>query len=260
MTLPNSPSTDPEMLPRPDGQSVAYHHTAGSTPGVIFCSGFMSDMEGTKATILEQALTGLGRSYTRFDYLGHGQSTGHFEDGTISRWTDDALAVLDECTAGPQIVVGSSMGGWIGLRMALLRPDRVKGFIGIAAAPDFTARMKEDMPPEGLKDIEEKGFWAQPSEYSDEPYVITRKLLEDGPRNFVMTGPLGITCPVHLLQGMKDDSVPWETALRIQDALQGEDVVTTLIKNGDHRLSEADDLNRLIMATERLCMKVEATL
>ncbi|MEP3247802.1 MAG: alpha/beta hydrolase [Sneathiella sp.] len=254
MTHPNTP----DMLPRPDGQSVAYHHTPGDAPGVLFCSGFMSDMDGTKATALEQAMKDLGRSYTRFDYLGHGQSTGLFTDGTISRWTDDALAVLEECTAGPQVIVGSSMGGWIGLRMALLRPDRVKGFVGIAAAPDFTTRMKADLPDEALQDLEKQGYWEQPSEYSDDPYIITRKLLEDGSRNFVMDNPMDISCPVHLLQGMKDDSVPWKTALAIQEAITSDDVVVTLVKNGDHRLSERDDIDRLIITVERLCGRLEA--
>ena len=235
----------PSMLARPDGQSLAYHHTAGFSPGVIFCSGFMSDMEGTKATALEKAMTALHRSYTRFDYLGHGQSTGNFTEGTISRWTDDALAILDDCTAGPQIIVGSSMGGWIGLRMAQLRPERIAGFVGIATAPDFTTRSGKDA-------IESKGFWEQPSEYADEPYVITKKLLDDGPRNFLLNGPIDVTCPVHLLQGMKDESVPWETALKIQEALVSEDVTVSLIKSGDHRLSEPDDITRLILATERI--------
>ncbi|MCC3304190.1 alpha/beta fold hydrolase [Sneathiella sp. HT1-7] len=242
----------PSMLARPDGQSLAYHHTAGFSPGVIFCSGFMSDMEGTKATALEKAMTALHRSYTRFDYLGHGQSTGNFTEGTISRWTDDALAILDDCTAGPQIIVGSSMGGWIGLRMAQLRPERIAGFVGIATAPDFTTRMWDDMPQSGKDAIESKGFWEQPSEYAEEPYVITKKLLDDGPRNFLLNGPIDVTCPVHLLQGMKDESVPWETALKIQEALVSEDVTVSLIKSGDHRLSEPDDITRLILATERI--------
>ena len=246
-------STDtPSMLPRPDGQSLAYRHTPGFSPGVIFCPGFMSDMEGTKATALEKAMTSRHRSFTRFDYLGHGQSTGNFTDGTISRWTDDALAVLDDCTAGPQIIVGSSMGGWIGLRMALLRPERIAGFVGIAAAPDFTTRMWNDMPEDGKKAIETNGFWEQPSEYSDEPYIITKKLLDDGPRNFLLDGPINVACPVHLLQGMKDDSVPWETALKIQEALLSENVIVSLIKNGDHRLSEPDDIARLIQVTESI--------
>lgn len=243
----------PDLLARPDGQSIAYHHTPGEAPGVIFCSGFMSDMEGTKATALEQAMKELGRCYTRFDYLGHGQSTGHFPDGTISRWTDDALAVLEECTAGPQVVVGSSMGGWIGLRMALLRPDRIKGFVGIAAAPDFTARMEADMPADAKKIMEDQGYWEEPSEYSDEPYIISKKLIKDGRRNFVLGGEIDINCPVHLLQGMKDDSVPWQTAITIQEQLASDDVVVTLVKNGDHRLSEVEDLNRLVLAVERIC-------
>ncbi|WP_169567170.1 alpha/beta fold hydrolase [Sneathiella limimaris] len=246
----------PELLQRPDGQSIAYHHSAGESAGVIFCSGFMSDMEGTKAIALEAAMQGIGRSYTRFDYLGHGQSTGNFTDGCISRWTDDALAVLDNCTAGPQVIVGSSMGGWIGLRMALLRPDRVAGFVGIAAAPDFTLRMRADMSDEAKADIERQGYWEEPTEYSDEPYTITRKLLDDGDRNLVMQGDIPFDGPVHLLQGMKDDSVPWETALQIQEKLTSTDVDVTLVKDGDHRLSEQDDINRLFIAVETVCAKV----
>jgi pimeloyl-ACP methyl ester carboxylesterase len=246
----------PEMLQRPDGQSIAYHHTAGESAGVIFCSGFMSDMQGTKALALESAMKTIGRSYTRFDYLGHGQSTGNFQDGSISRWTDDALAVLDECTAGPQVIVGSSMGGWIGLRMALLRPDRVAGFVGIAAAPDFTLRMRADMSADALADIERQGYWKEPSEYSDEPYTITKKLLDDGDRNLVMQNHIPFDGPVHLLQGMKDESVPWQTAMDIQEKLISEDVVVSLIKQGDHRLSEEDDINRLILAVESVCSRL----
>ncbi len=246
----------PEMLQRPDGQSIAYHHTAGESAGVIFCSGFMSDMQGTKALALESAMKTIGRSYTRFDYLGHGQSTGNFQDGCISRWTDDALAVLDECTAGPQVIVGSSMGGWIGLRMALLRPDRVAGFVGIAAAPDFTTRMRSDMSEDALADIERQGYWEEPSEYSEEPYIITKKLLDDGDRNLVMQNHIPFDGPVQLLQGMKDDSVPWQTAMDIQEKLSSEDVVVSLIKNGDHRLSEQDDINRLILSVESVCSRL----
>ncbi|WP_025897739.1 alpha/beta fold hydrolase [Sneathiella glossodoripedis] len=249
--------SQPEMLQRPDGQSIAYHHSAGEGPGVIFCSGFMSDMQGTKALALEKAMKTIGRSYTRFDYLGHGQSTGNFEDGCISRWTDDALAILDDCTAGPQVIVGSSMGGWIGLRMALLRPDRIAGFVGIAAAPDFTLRMRATMSESALADIERQGFWKEPTEYSDEPYTITKKLLDDGDRNLVMQSPIPFDGPVHLLQGMKDDSVPWKTALDIQEKLTSTDVVVTLVKEGDHRLSDADDINRLILAVESVCSRIQ---
>lgn len=251
--------THPELLSRPDGQSIAYHHSAGDSPGVIFCAGFMSDMEGTKALALEQAMRTLGRSYTRFDYFAHGQSTGHFEDGTISRWTDDALAILDECTAGPQVVVGSSMGGWIGLRMAMLRPDRVKGFVGIAAAPDFTKRMKADLTEEAKQDIERDGFWREPTEYSDEPYIISKKLLDDGDRNFVMETEIPFDGPVHLLQGMKDDSVPWQTALDIQNNISSNDVTVNLIKDGDHRLSEPSEINNLIWSVETVSSKVAAS-
>lgn len=247
----------PDYLQRPDGHAIAYHHSAGKSPGVIFCPGFMSDMDGTKATALEAAMIADGRSYTRFDYFGHGQSTGNFADGCLSHWIDDALAILNQCTAGPQIVVGSSMGGWVGLRMALLEPARIVGFIGIAAAPDFTKHMWDTMSDENKTQIEEQGYFEEETEYGDDPYIITKKLIEDGSRNFVLEGPLAINCPVHLLQGMKDDSVPWQTTLNIQEALESEDVTLSLTKNGDHRLSEPEDISRLIGAVNNMCDKLE---
>lgn len=199
-----------------------------------------------------------GRSYTRFDYFGHGQSTGNFKEGCLSRWIDDALAILNECTAGPQIIVGSSMGGWVGLRMALLEPQRITGFVGIAAAPDFTKHMWNTMTDAHKAEIEEKGFFEEETEYGDDPYIITKKLIEDGSRNFVLGGPLPISCPVHLLQGMKDDSVPWQTALDIQQALISDDVIVNLSKSGDHRLSEPEDINRLIDAVNHMCSNLDA--
>jgi pimeloyl-ACP methyl ester carboxylesterase len=247
----------PDYLKRPDGQSIAYHHSAGKSPGVIFCPGFMSDMDGTKATALESAMQAVGRSYTRFDYFGHGQSTGIFADGCLSHWIDDALAILDECTAGPQVVVGSSMGGWVGLRMAQLKPERIHGFVGIAAAPDFTKRMAVAFTEAQKAELEDRGYFEEETEYGDDPYIITKKLIDDGNRNFVLERQLDINCPVHLLHGMKDASVPWQTPLDIQEALTTEEVIVTLTKNGDHRLSEPEDIDRLVKAVCDMCEKIE---
>jgi pimeloyl-ACP methyl ester carboxylesterase len=237
----------PARLTRPDGETVAYVRTAGVGPGVMFLGGFKSDMTGTKATALEAACRERGRAFVRFDYLGHGASSGDFEAGTIGRWAEDAVAVLDAQTEGPQVLIGSSMGGWIMLLAALARPDRVAGLIGIAAAPDFTRRMMEEELNDAQRALlETQGRLEMPSEYDEEPYVFTRALIEDGNRRCLLDGGVDLTCPLRLLQGMRDDAVPWQTALRLAEAYAGDDVAVTLIKAGDHRLSEPADIARLI--------------
>ena len=208
-------------------------------------TGFMSDMNGSKALALEQLCHELGHAFLRFDYQGHGKSSGKFTDGTISIWAEDALAALDQLTEGPQVIVGSSMGGWIMLLTALARPERVAGLVGISAAPDFT----EDLLPNQLTatqlaEIDEKGEIIISSEFED-PYIITKPLLEDGARHLILRQEIPLDCPVRLLHGLEDNSVPWETALKIQRMLRSTDVEVTLIKNGDHRLSTEVDLARL---------------
>jgi pimeloyl-ACP methyl ester carboxylesterase len=246
-------ATNPSLLARPDGHSVAYHHSPGKSPGVIFLGGLMSDMTGTKAVALEQALAMMGRGYTRFDYFGHGQSTGKFENGTISRWTDDVIAVLDEVTSGPQVLVGSSLGGWLMLLAALARPERVQGLVGIAAAPDFTPRMWEEFDDAAREELRTKGVYRRPSEYSEEPYPISMALIEDGNRNLLLERPIPISLPVRLLHGMRDEDVPWQTSLTLAERLESDDVAVTLVKNGDHRLSTPHDIARLVTVVERLC-------
>ena len=230
------------------GTKIAYHRLAGrdaGAPGLIFLGGFMSDMEGTKALALETYARERGLAYLRFDYQGHGVSSGRFEDGTIGLWAEDAIAAIDHLTEGPQIVVGSSMGGWIALLLALARPERVSALVGIAAAPDFTEVMWRDFEPEARKAIEETGVWELPSDYSDEPYLITRALIEDGRERCLLSGPIPLRCPVRLLQGIEDTAVPWRTALKVMESLESEDVEVILIKSGDHRLSGDRDLARL---------------
>ena len=243
---------NPQFLHRPAAPSIAYHHTAGKTPGVIFCSGFMSDMTGTKAMALEAACRDSGRQYTRFDYSGHGQSGGAFTDGTIGQWAGDAQDILDEVTEGPQIVVGSSMGGWIMLLLARARPGRMAGLVGIAPAPDFVLRMWDGFSDDIKEALRRDGVYKRPSEYSDEPYAITMNLIEDGRQHLVLQEPLKLDCPVRILHGMRDPDVPWRDSLELVERLQCEDVVLTYVKSGDHRLSEPDDIARLVATVEEL--------
>lgn len=239
----------------PQKRRLAYRRSAGRGPGLVWLGGFRSDMEGGKATRLHDWADSEGRGFLRFDYSGHGASSGDFQDGTIGDWLDDALAAIDGLTEGPQILVGSSMGGWIALHAALARPDRVAGLILLAPAPDFTERlMRPQLPAEALAAIENAGLWMQPSPYDPEPTPITRRLLEDGAQRLLLDrGGIPITAPVRILQGMQDPDVPWRHALRLVDEIESEDVTFTLIKDGDHRLSREEDLDRLIAAAKALC-------
>ena len=203
-------------------------------------------MTGTKALFLEEYCRQRGRAYVRFDYFAHGQSSGDFADGTISRWRDDAVAVIDSLTEGPQILVGSSMGGWIMVLAALARPQHIAAMVGIAAAPDFTT----DLLPRRLSEtqmrtLHDKGRIVLPSPYDPGGYVYTRALVEDGNRNLVLRGEISLACPVRLLHGMADESVPWQQSLKLAERLASSDVTLTLIKDGDHRLSRDEDLARL---------------
>jgi pimeloyl-ACP methyl ester carboxylesterase len=231
-------------LDRGDGVELAWRRLPGSGPGVVFLGGFNSDMTGSKAEDLSAFCAGQGRAFLRFDYSGHGTSGGRFEDGTIGRWAADAAAVLDALTEGPQILVGSSMGGWIALLLALRRPGRVAGLVGIAAAPDFTTRIEAALPPEIRAILDRDGVWHRPSAYGD-PYPITRALLEEGRRHLLLDAPVRIDVPVRLLHGQQDPDVPWELSLQTAAALTGQDVEVTLVKDGDHRLSRPQDLRLL---------------
>jgi hypothetical protein len=245
-------SQEVDFLQRPDGERIAWRRVAGAGPTVVWLGGFRSDMTGTKAQALADWATASGRGCVRFDYLGHGESSGDFRaKGTITRWREDALAVLDELTVGPLVLVGSSMGGWIACLAAMAQPQRVAAMVLIAPAADFTEKlMAPEIPPAGLADLDRDGVWLRPSDYGD-PYPITRALLEDGARWSILGAePVPIAVPVRILQGGADPDVPWRHALELAQALKGEDVVFSLIKDGDHRLSRPQDIARLIAAVE----------
>ncbi len=248
----------PEFLERSDGAKLAYTKVAGAAPGIVFLHGLMSDRNGTKALALAEHCARAGRACISFDMYGHGASSGRFQDGNISRWTSDAVAVIDHLTEGPQILVGSSMGGWVMVRAALARPDRTAGLIGIAPGPDFTEDL---MWPEFSEmertALETKGVVDVQSDYDERPYPISRQLIEDGRENLVLRGPIPISCPVRLIHGQKDTAVPWETSMRLAEKISGDDVNVLLVKNGDHRLSGAADIDRLCMVLDELVRRVQ---
>ena len=226
-----------------EGRRLAYSQIEGAGPGVVFLGGFSSDKEGTKALDLEQWARKAGRAYLRFDYSGHGESSGDFLDGTIGDWAGDAAAIVNALADGPQVLVGSSMGGWIALLLARRMPDRIAGLVTIAAAPDFTedgywARFSEDQKAT----LEAEGQIALPSGYSDEPYTITKRLIEDGRRNLVLRDPLPLPFPVRFLQGTEDEAVSTSTALRLLEHADGPDMRLLLVKGADHRFSDSSCL------------------
>ncbi len=230
---------------RGDGVELAWALREGRGPTVAFLPGFASDMAGTKAMALDEFCAARGQAMLRLDYSGHGASGGAFADGTIGHWMSDALAVIDGVSSGPLLLVGSSMGGWIGLHVALARPDRIFALVGIAAAPDFTeSLMWQSMAPPERTRLMADGFIDVPSQYGA-PLRITRALIEDGRRHMLLANPIALRVPVRLLQGQRDDDVPWETALKLADRIAGDDVQVTLIKDGDHRLSRPEDLSLL---------------
>ena len=245
----NDVESSPKTLAREGNVHLAYHSTRGETPGVIFLGGFRSDMTGTKAIALEQACRTRGQAFVRFDYFGHGQSGGEFTDGTITRWRDDAIAVLDAASEGPQVLVGSSMGGWLMLLVALARPDRVAGLVGIAAAPDFTEDLMWSVFDSSIRTtLETEGVYLEPSAYDPEPTPITMRLIEDGRENLVLRQPIPFSGPVRLVHGMDDPDVSWQHSVRTATALTSGDVSVSLIKGGDHRLSEPHQIDQIIAA------------
>jgi pimeloyl-ACP methyl ester carboxylesterase len=227
----------PETITTPEGRRIALHRSPGAGPGVMFLGGFKSDMEGTKAVHLEAWARAEGRAFVRFDYSGHGQSSGRFEEGSIGDWAEDAAAVL-ATTTGPQVLVGSSMGGWIALLLARRMPERVAGLVTVAAAPDFTEdSMWAGFDAAQRAALERDGQVALPSEYG-EPYIITRRLIEEGREVLVLRDPLPLPFPVRCLQGTADADVTRETALRLLDHAEGPDIRLTLVKGADHRFSD----------------------
>lgn len=239
-------------LARGADEWLAYERIAGRAPEVVFLGGFASDMTGTKALRLEAHCRARGLAFTRFDYRGHGASSGRFEDGTIGGWAEDAIAVLDRVVEGPAVLVGSSMGGWLMLLAALARPERVKGLIGIASAPDFTERlMRQALTPKEKAALARDGVLHRPSAYGP-PLPITARLIEEGEAHLLLAEPIAIGCPAHLLHGQADHDVPWELSLELADRLASRRVTLELVKDGDHRLSREADLRRIAAALDRV--------
>jgi len=236
-----------------DGEKIAYKMSEGKGPTLIWCGGLKSDMEGGKATYLHDWAIEEGRSYIRFDYFGHGVSSGKFRHGTISRWAADVVLVIDDLAKGDVILVGSSMGGWASLLAALKRPERVKGLLLIAPAPDFTQKLTwAEWTDEQREMLARDGIVYVPSDY-DEPYEYSRALMDDGKANQILDAPIKFDGPVCILQGAADPVVPWAYSRQILDVITSEDVYYTLVKNGDHSLSTPRDLNRLVRVAKELC-------
>jgi len=242
-----------------DKRTIAVRIREGREPGLFWLGGFKSDMQGSKAQALDAWAGGAGRACLRFDYSGHGESSGDFADGSIGRWLEESIAVFTTFCRGPQVVVGSSMGGWLALLLAreLRRREKagcaakasLAGMVLIAPAVDFTEElMWKRFSPAIKREIEEKGSWSRPSEYSEEPYLITRRLIVEG-RDHLMFGDLIETgCPVRILQGVQDADVPWDHTVELVSRFARDDVVLTLVKDGDHRLSRPEDIERLLAA------------
>ena len=243
----------PSYIVKSDGAQLAYHKLTGAQPGIIFFGGFASDMEGTKALALETYAANRGQSFVRFDYQGHGKSTGKFSGGTIGKWLSDSLSIIDSLTEGPQILIGSSMGGWITLLAALERPSRVLGLVGIASAPDFTEDLMWDKFEITVRQtLLKEGKYLLPSNFEDPRYIITMDLIEEGRSRLVLRRQLPLNVPIRLIHGTADADVPFQVSLRLAEHVDSSDVEVTLIKEGEHRLSEDRDLKVLFGILDRL--------
>jgi pimeloyl-ACP methyl ester carboxylesterase len=264
--IPQEPAAlAPALIEVGGGESarrIAVRNRTGATPGLLWLGGFKSDMGGIKAAALDRWALAHDRGCVRFDYSGHGESGGKFTDGTISRWLEESIAVFDAFCHGPQVAVGSSMGGWLALLLAreLRRrgkahaPASIAAMVLIAPAVDFTEElMWKQFPAEVKRQLETEGVWERPSAYSEAPYPITAGLIEDGRRHLLLGGLIETGCPVRILQGVADPDVPWSHAVELVSRLAQDDVVLSLIKDGDHRLSRPEDIERMLAAVAEFC-------
>lgn len=249
----------PSILKRDEQPDIAYYKTEGNSPCVIFLGGFRSDMSGTKATALEKYCRSKGQAFIRFDYSGHGMSEGSFEKGTIGQWFSDALAIIDKVSEGPLVLVGSSMGGWISLLAAQHRPDRVKAFIGLAAAPDFTEMIYKINREQCDREFAQKGWFSLPSGHPSGPYVITRTLIEESREHLLMGKKIHYNMPIILIQGMKDISFPWQEALKVRRSIGDSSARVLFIPEADHRLSRPKDLEHICGQVKRMCELVKSS-
>jgi pimeloyl-ACP methyl ester carboxylesterase len=259
-----SPALDQEAmlmttayLTRADGPRLAYRYQDGTSPTVVFCAGFLSDMTGSKAEALSRWCYETGRAFLRFDYAGHGRSDGQAIDGSIEQWRDDTLALVDAVTQGSLLLVGSSMGGWMSLLVARTKPARVKGLLLIAPAPDFTDwGMTQKFTAEQLQELEQTGRVAIPSHYGPEPYVYTMELLESGARCRLLDRSIALDIPVRILHGQQDPDVPWQLSVTLMEKIQSANVQLTLVKDGDHRLSRPQDVNLMIRTLNQMLQQI----
>lgn len=243
----------PNFIDTPGGAKLAYHLAEGDGPTVVFLSGFASNMGGTKALHLERWATGKGRAYLRLDYQGHGESSGRFEDGSIGIWAQDAMDVIERTTRGPLVLMGSSMGAWIMLLAARRLGDRVRALVGIASAPDFTEELiHAQLTGQQKAELNKAGRLERASEYDQGPNVVTLRMLEDGREHLLLGEMISVECPVRLIHGMRDLDVPWEISLRLCDRLDAEDVQVSLVKDGDHRLSEPAHLDLIVSVLDNV--------
>ena len=261
MTSSAASGQEPAFIEVGEGDAarrIAVRARAGAGPGLFWLGGFNSDMKGTKAVAVDAWAAEHVRACVRFDYSGHGESGGAFVDGTIGRWLEESVAVFERFCAGPQVVIGSSMGGWIALLLAREIARRrasdasLAALVLIAPASDFTeALMWNGFPPEIRQEIETKGVWLRPSQYG-EPYPITRALIEEGRNHLLLGSAIEVGCPVRILQGAQDPDVPWQHAFALAHRLPSDDVVLTMIQDGDHRLSRPQDIARLVAAVAEI--------
>ncbi|XP_036911238.1 palmitoyl-protein thioesterase ABHD10, mitochondrial isoform X1 [Sturnira hondurensis] len=249
--------TSISFLSRPDLPNLAYKRLKGKSPGIIFIPGYISNMNGTKALAIEEFCKSLGHAYIRFDYSGVGNSDGNLQECTVGRWRKDVLSIIDELAEGPQILVGSSLGGWLMLHAAIARPQKVVALIGIAAAVDGLVTKFNQLPVEVKKEIETKGIWSMPSKYSQEgAYHIQYSFIKEAEHHCLLHSPIPVNCPVRLLHGMEDDVVPWHTSIQVADRVVSTDVDVILRKHSDHCMKEKADLQLLVYTIDDLIDKL----
>nr|XP_020665696.1 mycophenolic acid acyl-glucuronide esterase, mitochondrial [Pogona vitticeps] len=241
------------FLNRSDLPKLAYHKLKGKNPGVVFLPGLFSNMNGDKALALEEYCRSVGHAFVRFDYRGCGSSEGDFKEVTLGKWRKDVLSILDELTQGPQILVGSSLGGWLMLHAAIARPEKVAALVGIAVAADHFVSTFQQLPVEVKKEIEEKGEWKLPTKYNEEGfYTVPYQLIQEAENHCVLSSPLPIKCPVRLIHGIKDEDVPWQISMKVAENVVSTDVDVILRKGGFHRMKEKDDIRLIIYTVEDL--------
>ncbi|KAG8509491.1 Mycophenolic acid acyl-glucuronide esterase, mitochondrial [Galemys pyrenaicus] len=245
--------TSLSFLSRPDLPNLAYKRLKGKSPGIIFIPGFLSTMNGTKALAIEDFCRSLGHAYIRFDYTGVGNSDGNLQESTVGKWRKDVLSVIDDLAVGPQILVGSSLGGWLMLHAAIARPEKVVALIGVATAADGLVTQFQQLPVEMKKDIEMKGMWTFPSKYNEEEdYQIPYHFIKEAEHHCLLHSPIPVNCPIRLLHGMKDDVIPWHTSMQVANRVISRDVDVILRKHSDHRMKEKADIHLLLCTIDDL--------